>query len=89
MCPDPANNTVQPEGLGPLIADDSTSDYDSESLASSTQSLTDSIREHVYENGRRYHRKSQGQYAMPTDEAEQDRLDLVSPSILCTVSVSN
>ncbi|TGZ78047.1 S-adenosyl-L-methionine-dependent methyltransferase [Ascodesmis nigricans] len=53
------------------------SDYESDGGSElSTQSLTSSIREHVYENGRRYHRKSAGQYYMPSDEAEQDRLDL-------------
>lgn len=44
--------------------------------ADNTQSLTDSVLEHVYENGRRYHRKSQGIYALPSDETEQDRLDI-------------
>ncbi|TGZ78935.1 S-adenosyl-L-methionine-dependent methyltransferase [Ascodesmis nigricans] len=45
--------------------------------ASSTQSLTESIMEHVYENGRRYHLKSKDQYLLPSDETEQDRLDMV------------
>ncbi|TGZ80745.1 S-adenosyl-L-methionine-dependent methyltransferase [Ascodesmis nigricans] len=68
-----ANNTA------PIEANDSSHDSgvdDIKSTISSTQSLTDSIREHVYENGRRYHRKSQGKYALPSDETEQDRLDL-------------
>lgn len=60
-----------------VAGDDSHSDYDDDgSVASSTQSLTDSIRDHVYENGRRYHRKSEDKYLMPTDETEQDRLDM-------------
>lgn len=64
----------------PLEADDdTTSDYYESTNFSSTQSVTDSIREHVYENGRRYHRKSQGKYYLPSDESEQDRLDLVGP----------
>ncbi|TGZ80725.1 hypothetical protein EX30DRAFT_341365 [Ascodesmis nigricans] len=68
-----ANNTA------PIEANGSSHDSDVEdieSTVSSTQSLTDSIREHVYENGRRYHRKSQGKYALPSDETEQDRLAL-------------
>ncbi|TGZ77142.1 S-adenosyl-L-methionine-dependent methyltransferase [Ascodesmis nigricans] len=62
----------------PIEADDDLSDsaYDGDSRASSTQSLTESIMEHVYENGRRYHAKSVGRYHQPSDETEQDRLDL-------------
>lgn len=56
---------------------EATSDWDEQSVASSTQSLTESIMEHIYENGRRYHRKSKDQYLLPTDEKEQDRLDIV------------
>ncbi|TGZ77506.1 S-adenosyl-L-methionine-dependent methyltransferase [Ascodesmis nigricans] len=54
---------------------DETSDY-SDSLASSTVSLSDSIKEHIYENGRQYHRKSESRYLLPTDETELDRLDM-------------
>ncbi|TGZ79390.1 S-adenosyl-L-methionine-dependent methyltransferase [Ascodesmis nigricans] len=62
----------------PIHADNEvTSDWDEESVASSTQSLTESILEHVFENGRRYHRKSKDQYFFPSDDTEQDRLDLV------------
>ncbi|TGZ79511.1 S-adenosyl-L-methionine-dependent methyltransferase [Ascodesmis nigricans] len=54
------------------------SDYETDGGSElSTQSLSSSIREHVYENGRRYHRKSAGQYFLPSDETEQDRLDLL------------
>ncbi|KAI5796435.1 S-adenosyl-L-methionine-dependent methyltransferase [Geopyxis carbonaria] len=51
------------------------SDYGS-SLASETASLSSSIVDYVYENGRRYHRLSEGKYTLPNDETEQDRLDL-------------
>lgn len=65
-----------------IEADDAsvTSDYYEQSLNSSTQSLTSSIQKHVYENGRRYHACSDGKYALPSDESEQDRLDFVSCS---------
>lgn len=43
---------------------------------SSTQSLSSSILETTFANGRRYHRKSEGKYFMPIDEAELNRLDL-------------
>ncbi|TGZ76388.1 hypothetical protein EX30DRAFT_375531 [Ascodesmis nigricans] len=59
------------------LNNDTTSDWDEQSVASSAQSLTESILEHVYENGRRYHRMSKEQYQLPTDETKQDRLDMV------------
>ncbi|TGZ77511.1 S-adenosyl-L-methionine-dependent methyltransferase [Ascodesmis nigricans] len=72
-----ATSGIVHENAQPLVAaNDSHSDYeDDASVASSTQSLTDSIRDHIYENGRRYHRKSE-HYLMPSDETEQDRLDM-------------
>lgn len=42
-----------------------------------TQSVTASIYEGRYENGRRYHTYREGAYMLPEDEREQDRLDLV------------
>ena len=39
-------------------------------------SVTSSIYDYRYENGRRYHAYRAGQYPLPNDEAEQDRLDL-------------
>ncbi|KAK4497349.1 hypothetical protein PRZ48_011800 [Zasmidium cellare] len=51
-----------------------TSDY--ESTASSTASVSSSIFDYQYENGRRYHAFRAGQYLLPNDEAEQDRLDI-------------
>ncbi|KAF8245880.1 S-adenosyl-L-methionine-dependent methyltransferase [Wilcoxina mikolae CBS 423.85] len=51
---------------------DGSSDY-----MSSTQSVTSSINEHIFENGRRYHiYYGPDKNMLPTDEAEQDRLDL-------------
>lgn len=44
--------------------------------ASSSQSLTSSVLNYQYENGRRYHAFREGEYFMPNDEREQDRLDL-------------
>lgn len=36
-----------------------------------------SVRDYCYENGRRYHAYRQGQYPIPNDEEEQDRLMVV------------
>src|SRR6202012_1458068 len=38
-------------------------------------SVTSSIYNYRYENGRRYHAYQDGRYLLPNDEAEQDRLD--------------
>lgn len=46
------------------------SEIDSKSLASS---LTD----YEYSNGRRYHAYRAGEYMLPNDETEQDRMDLL------------
>ncbi|TQB73934.1 hypothetical protein MPDQ_005413 [Monascus purpureus] len=53
----------------------SVSDYGS-SIASSTTSVSSSVFEYQYENGRRYHAYRAGQYLLPNDELEQDRLDM-------------
>ncbi|KFY24294.1 hypothetical protein V491_02205 [Pseudogymnoascus sp. VKM F-3775] len=44
-------------------------------LATST-SITSSIQNYQYENGRRYHALREGEYLLPNDAREQDRLDL-------------
>ncbi|CCX13551.1 Similar to mRNA 3' acc. no. Q4IPA4 [Pyronema omphalodes CBS 100304] len=52
-------------------------DYDSSGYDTSTASLTSSVNQYVFENGRRYHSYyGTDKYLMPTDEKEQDRLDL-------------
>lgn len=55
------------------------SDDDDDALSEilSTISLSDSIMDYVYENGRRYHSYPHALYAFPNDEQEQDRLDLM------------
>ncbi|TGZ82684.1 S-adenosyl-L-methionine-dependent methyltransferase [Ascodesmis nigricans] len=42
---------------------------------SDTTSVSSSIRRHVKENGRTYHRYQEGKYLSPNDEVERDRLD--------------
>ncbi|CRG85277.1 hypothetical protein PISL3812_02382 [Talaromyces islandicus] len=43
---------------------------------SSTRSLTESIFNYEYENGRRYHAFRAGAYPLPNDEREQSRMDM-------------
>lgn len=45
------------------------------SRASETMSLTQSVLDYEYENGRRYHAYQAGKYPMPNDEQEQQRMD--------------
>ncbi|KAA8914987.1 TAM domain methyltransferase [Sphaerosporella brunnea] len=44
---------------------------------SDTTSISSSILAYEYENGRRYHAFRSGKYALPNDEQEQDRLDMM------------
>jgi hypothetical protein len=49
-------------------------DYDSDdSAVSSTASVDQSVLDHFYENGRRYHRFREGLYPFPNDAMEQER----------------
>lgn len=72
-----ANTTANP----PLEADETYGDSDSTYAgsigdASYTSSISSSVVNYKYENGRRYHAFHEGEYFLPNDEAEQDRLDL-------------
>lgn len=72
---DPSDSTHIVPDDNPHAGDDPA--YLTESdTASSTHSLSSSILNYQYENGRRYHAYREGEYFMPNDEQEQDRLDL-------------
>ncbi|KAI5792114.1 S-adenosyl-L-methionine-dependent methyltransferase [Pyronema domesticum] len=52
-------------------------DYASDGYNTSTASLTSSLNEYIFENGRRYHAYyGTDKNPMPTDDLEQDRLDI-------------
>ncbi|KAK2055104.1 methyltransferase domain-containing protein [Colletotrichum caudatum] len=71
-----------------LAADEASDDgasLISGSVASSTASVTSSILEYRLENGRTYHNHTEGKYAMPNDERENDRLDLQHNLMLLTI----
>lgn len=57
------------------VFDDDESALGSDS-SSQSASITSSILNYKYENGRRYHAYREGEYMLPNDELEQDRLDL-------------
>lgn len=43
---------------------------------SDSTTVTPSVTDYIYENGRRYHRYREGSYLLPNDETEQERLQL-------------
>lgn len=49
---------------------------DTSSTIDDLSTVVSTIRNYQYENGRRYHSYRQGQYFLPNDEREQDRLNL-------------
>ncbi|KAH0430084.1 methyltransferase domain-containing protein [Colletotrichum camelliae] len=75
-------NPVENEAVAPLQVDndirrdDHDSAYGSDAGSAYTSSITSSIFHYQYENGRRYHAYREGQYVLPNDDQEQERLDL-------------
>ncbi|KAL8939160.1 MAG: hypothetical protein Q9216_003514 [Gyalolechia sp. 2 TL-2023] len=65
---------AQPIAAQPPGGTEDDDDYSDE--ASYTTSIASSITDYKYEHGRRYHAYNEGQYVLPNDEAEQDRLNL-------------
>lgn len=57
---------------------DSSESDDFDSIESDLTSLSSSVFNYVYENGRTYHAYKSGSYILPNDEREQDRLDLLN-----------
>jgi hypothetical protein len=62
----------------------SASDFDADSVISRSDStsISSSILEHSFQNGRRYHRYRHGRYPIPNDEAEQNREDMLHAMML-------
>jgi hypothetical protein len=58
------------------ITSASESGYESDTLGSSSTSLSSSVRDYAFENGRRYHKFREGAYNFPNDDSEQDREDM-------------
>ena len=51
--------------------------YETDSLRSGSTSISSSVRDYMFENGRRYHRFREGAYNFPNDEREQEREDMM------------
>ncbi|OQD75097.1 hypothetical protein PENDEC_c008G04625 [Penicillium decumbens] len=66
-----SSSTIEPD-----LSDNDSAYLGSEDHANYTTSVTPSALNYQYENGRRYHSYHEGEYFLPNDEQEQDRLDL-------------
>ncbi|KAK4452687.1 Phosphoethanolamine N-methyltransferase [Podospora aff. communis PSN243] len=79
--PAPVSTPTSPSAVGARRnSDDTTSsgdmlDFEPE-LVKQSASMSSSVRAHVYEGGIRYHAFRDGKYALPNDEAEQNRDDM-------------
>ncbi|ORY60583.1 S-adenosyl-L-methionine-dependent methyltransferase [Pseudomassariella vexata] len=64
---------------GGIIADhESVTDggYESDTVSSASTSISSSVRDFSFENGRRYHKFREGRYNFPNDDSEQEREDM-------------
>ncbi|KAG4433674.1 hypothetical protein IFR05_010842 [Cadophora sp. M221] len=50
--------------------------YETDSMYSASTSISSSVRDFAFENGRRYHKFREGSYNFPNDPSEQDREDM-------------
>ena len=60
----------------PAAVLDSTEAGEDDDSSDDLTSLSESVEDHEWENGRRYHGYKPGYYALPNDEQEMDRLDM-------------
>ncbi|KAM7221204.1 S-adenosyl-L-methionine-dependent methyltransferase [Rhypophila decipiens] len=71
-----ADTTIEPARPEDIDADEfEAKEIDASSFADST-SVTSSIYQHSYENGRRYHSYKNARYPIPNDDEEQNREDM-------------
>ncbi|KAL1979542.1 hypothetical protein VTN96DRAFT_5589 [Rasamsonia emersonii] len=85
MAPNNPGNPNNPTDPAPVEVDTQVTESDSsygDELSTYTASLTSSVLDYRYENGRRYHGFRDGSYLLPNDETESDRLDMVHEMVL-------
>ncbi len=56
--------------------DQSDAGYVSDNMSAASTSITSSVRDYPFENGRRYHKFREGSYNFPNDDSEQEREDV-------------
>src|SRR4051794_36950937 len=75
-----ASPTSQQEHVEDTIeaadGDDEDAGYYTDTASSASTSLSSSVRDYAFENGRRYHKFREGAYNFPNDDSEQDREDM-------------
>ncbi|CRG82966.1 hypothetical protein PISL3812_00313 [Talaromyces islandicus] len=72
-----SSSSAMPTSNDILQVDSECSDLsDTTSSIDDRTTLVSSIKDYKYENGRRYHSFRDGEYLLPNDDREQDRLDL-------------
>ncbi|KIV96833.1 hypothetical protein PV10_00650 [Exophiala mesophila] len=76
---DPSNAAMAEFHLNIEVGSDQDSTFggSDEGGSTTTTSLASSVFDYVYENGRRYHKYREGSYALPNDDQEQERLDML------------
>lgn len=84
--PEPASGVVTDEGVAAEagldtieaadVDDESDAGYETDTASAASTSLSSSIRDYAFENGRRYHKFREGSYQFPNDEPEQAREDM-------------
>ncbi|KAH7316501.1 S-adenosyl-L-methionine-dependent methyltransferase [Stachybotrys elegans] len=67
------NDVVDADEIGDGATDGG---YESDSFNETTSSVSSSVRDYMFENGRRYHRFREGSYNFPNDDPEQEREDM-------------
>ncbi|KAN0092228.1 S-adenosyl-L-methionine-dependent methyltransferase [Hyaloscypha variabilis] len=67
---DPGDNTIEAAG------DDEDAGYYTDTASTVSTSVSSSVRDYAFENGRRYHKFREGTYQFPNDEPEQAREDM-------------
>lgn len=58
------------------VDEESDGGYESDTASAASTSMSSSVRDFAFENGRRYHRFREGSYQFPNDEPEQAREDM-------------
>ncbi|KAF4540124.1 Methyltransferase domain-containing protein [Lasiodiplodia theobromae] len=82
----PALANMQNIEVDETFETDSTRGSIDDQLSAYSQSLTSSVTAYPVENGRRYHAYKGGDYYMPNDDTEQDRLDFVHHMLMLTTN---
>ncbi|KAF2237966.1 S-adenosyl-L-methionine-dependent methyltransferase, partial [Viridothelium virens] len=71
-----AQTTIEPGSEDSASSSGDDAGYASDDYSSTSTSLSSSVRDYAFENGRRYHKFRQGHYALPNDDQEQHREDM-------------